>query len=407
MLFRSALLKSGPEWRSEGTALYYAFNFDQFALPLGKALLGFPGLLKALTFASWFLELLGGFILLIPHPVAKLLGVLLFAGLQAGIGATLALGHNPWVNGVVLLPFLPGWIWNRRVDRPKIEIIYDGDCGFCRKMVLILVEFLRPALIESPKAAQGKDLAVLRRENSWIIRTESGTDSCRFEAFAQLVSSSSFVFWMAPLLRSKPLHSAGTAAYRFVAGHRGPLGKLLSIFRFRPVRLQTVWWREALAVFFLVAVVIYNATWIVKIPRLADFLDPPILGARLEQYWGMFAPAPNKDDGWFVIEGRLRNGSRVEAFRGTRTVSYDKPKSAADFYPGERWRRYMINIGAKSYAGYRPPFAHYLCGIWNERNTGQDHLEQVSVFFMRETTPPPGQQGDLQKLLFFDYACPP
>jgi hypothetical protein len=114
VFFFSALLKSGPEWTSEGTAIYYALNIDQFALPLGKALLDFPGLMTALTFAVWWIELLGGFILLIPHPIAKLCGLLLFASLELGFAVTLSLGHFPLVNAVALLPLLPGLVWDRR-----------------------------------------------------------------------------------------------------------------------------------------------------------------------------------------------------------------------------------------------------------------------------------------------------
>src|ERR1051326_3713929 len=109
--FFSALLKSGAEWRTEGTALYYAFNIDQFALPVAKALLLHPSLLRTLTFTAWWIELLGGFVLLVPYPAGKLFGIVLLAGLQLGIGATLALGHNPWVNIIALLPFIPSFVW--------------------------------------------------------------------------------------------------------------------------------------------------------------------------------------------------------------------------------------------------------------------------------------------------------
>src|SRR5215207_4178672 len=38
----TAALKSGPEWRVDGTALYYALSLDQIASPFGHFLLNFP-----------------------------------------------------------------------------------------------------------------------------------------------------------------------------------------------------------------------------------------------------------------------------------------------------------------------------------------------------------------------------
>ena len=291
--FFGALLKSGPEWRTEGTALYYAFNIDQFALPAAKALLHYPELLRILTFTAWWLELLGGFLLLIPSALAKIGAIVLLSGFQLWIGATLAIGHNPWINTIVLLPFVPSLVWDRK------------------------------------------------REAS----------------------------------------------------------------RTNHVRWRQARWREGAAVFLFAGVLLYNMAWLVPIHWLSDYFEFPILVTRLEQYWGMFAPAPNRDDGWYVIEGRLRSGSKIDAFRGKRTLSYEKPHGAWDFYPNERWRKYMMNIGTRDFKDYRLPFTQYLCSKWNLKNSGSDYLEQVSVYFFREVTPPPGQQPTAEKLLFFDYFC--
>lgn len=286
--FFSALLKSGPEWRTDGTAVYYAFNFDQFALGFAKTLLNYPQLLKVLSLAIWWLELLGAFILLIPNPFAKLAGIVLLAGLQIGIGTTLAIGHNPWANLIALIPFIP---------------------------------------------ALGK---------------------------------------------------SATAA-----------------------RVEKHWWAEAIATFFIVGVLIYNAAWIVPLNSIKSMVELPVLAARLEQYWGMFAPAPSKDDGWYVVEGRLTRGATVEAFRRERDVHYEKPATAAGFYPNERWRRYIMNVGTRDYREFRLPFSQYVCREWNLTNAGPDHLEQVRLVFMRETTLPPGQEPKVENLLFYEYSCLP
>src|SRR5205085_1218693 len=41
----TAALKTGPEWRSEGSAVYYALRTPYFVQPFGRLLLRFPALL--------------------------------------------------------------------------------------------------------------------------------------------------------------------------------------------------------------------------------------------------------------------------------------------------------------------------------------------------------------------------
>jgi predicted DCC family thiol-disulfide oxidoreductase YuxK len=407
--FFTALLKSGPEWRTDGTAIYYALNIDEYVLPLGKILLGFPRILPVLTFTVWWMELLGAFVFLIPSAFTKLLAIVLFTCLYLGFGLTLALGHFPWVNIITLLPFLPAFVWERKAgkqlsERPGVEIIYDGDCGFCRKMVAILVEFSRPRLIHAPHAAQGKDLVTLRREKSWIVRDENGTDFLRYDALHKVLSSGVFR-WAAPILGLKPVRVIGTAIYRVVAGHRGFGGKVLGPLRFRPLQYGIHRWRESVVVLLFAGVLMYNVAWVIPSVGLRHFVEIPLLVVRGEQYWGMFAPAPTKDDGWFVVEGRLRSGAIVEPFRGSREVRWEKPKAVPDFYVSERWRRYMMNIAIRDFKDYRPPFTNYLCWDWNRKHTSSDQLDQISLFFMQEQTAPPGQKSVLNKLHLSDFAC--
>jgi hypothetical protein len=62
----TAALKSGPEWRLDGTALYYALSLEQISTPIGHYLLNFPDLLHVMTFATFGLEALGPVLLFCP-----------------------------------------------------------------------------------------------------------------------------------------------------------------------------------------------------------------------------------------------------------------------------------------------------------------------------------------------------
>src|SRR6185436_2363789 len=189
-----------------------------------------------------------------------------------------------------------------------------------------------------------------------------------------------------PVLRLKPFRLTGEQTYRFVANHRGPLARIISPLKFREIDIQQRKWSAVLAIFFFAGVLVYNIAWETPTQRLNSVVSVPVLAARLEQYWGMFAPSPSRDDGWYVVEGILRNGSKADVFRQSDAINEQKPATAADFYPNERWRRYMMNLGTRDLQDFRQPFTAYLCRNWNQLHTGATHLERGSVFFIRETT---------------------
>jgi hypothetical protein len=105
----TALLKNGPEWTQTGTALYYAFSLDQLLLPAGRLLYPYPDLLRFLTFATYYTELLLPFALFLPVGVARwrllVVGVLL--GFHLGISLTLYVGLFFLVNMASVLGLLP------------------------------------------------------------------------------------------------------------------------------------------------------------------------------------------------------------------------------------------------------------------------------------------------------------
>lgn len=105
----SALLKRGPEWTEEGSALYYALSLDQLVWPMGRLLYPHPGLLKALTLATWYFELLVPFFLFLPFGVRwmRLAFLTLTLGFHLAISLTLFVGLFFLIccaGGLVLLP---------------------------------------------------------------------------------------------------------------------------------------------------------------------------------------------------------------------------------------------------------------------------------------------------------------
>src|SRR5205807_726426 len=116
------------------------------ARPFGHWLLNFPHFLTASTYGTLWFEILGPVFLFCPvftGPVRTMFSFL-FVLLHVGFYSTLYVGFFPFVSSVAMIPFLPTWFWEksealwRRSRPPKIEIYFDGDCGFCKRAVRIL-----------------------------------------------------------------------------------------------------------------------------------------------------------------------------------------------------------------------------------------------------------------------------
>ena len=111
-------------------------------------------------------------------------------------------------------------------------------------------------------------------------------------------------------------------------------------------------------------------------------IDPSaVRGLGLEQSWGMFAPRPNPEDGWFVVVGKQNNGKEVDLLRGG-PVSWGEPESFAALYPNVRWAAYAVALTRPVDEPYRPYFAAYLGRRWNAGHTGGEAVKSIEVYYM-------------------------
>jgi hypothetical protein len=135
----------------------------------------------------------------------------------------------------------------------------------------------------------------------------------------------------------------------------------------------------------------------------------PFLG--LDQYWGMFAPSPSKEDGWYVIPGELRDGQKVDLMPITRDdygkhpISYEKPQDITATYKNEHWRKYLENIYNQDHADQRLYFGQYICRQWNAHHTGADTLETFRIIYMLELTLPDYRQSKPEKVDLWNHRC--
>lgn len=398
----AVLLKSGSEWWGDGSGVYFALSLEQFATPVGRFLLQFPGVLRVLTFLTMDIEVVVPILLFSPFLAAqaRTTAILLMVALQLGLLICLHLGHFPLVAIVAVLGLIPTWAWSLRGEdsrgrgetaarRPPLTIYYDGTCEFCRKTVLILKTFLLAP--ETPTLRAQDDpqaLAEMTREHSWVVVDRDGRHHFRTAAMAVLLRAS-IARPLAWVLDRRPVQAVADRLYAWVARNRSPLTRLISPLSCRPLELRTHWLTNVLALFFLAYVVWWNLGTVSHRLSMPDRYRWIGVATRTDQIWDMFAPYPLRDDGWYVIPGVLHDGSRVDLFRGGAPVTFARPSPSAIAaqYKDERWRKYLMNLYLAVYSEHRLYYGRYLCRQWNEGRAKDDprRLDTFEIYFMLRT----------------------
>ena len=126
---------------------------------------------------------------------------------------------------------------------------------------------------------------------------------------------------------------------------------------------------------------------------------------RIDQRWNMFSPGPLREDGWFVIEGKRRDGSTVNMLDGTDRVSWDKPEWISRTYKNERWRKYMMNLWSSENSRYRLPFGQYLTRKFNKAGRGPREVTEFEIFYVKELTNLDGTEAKPEKVMIWHHWC--
>jgi hypothetical protein len=129
-----------------------------------------------------------------------------------------------------------------------------------------------------------------------------------------------------------------------------------------------------------------------------------VLLTRLDQSWDMFAPYPYKDDGWYIMPGRLEGGRVVDVFRGGAAVDEAKPRSVSALYRNIRWRKYLMDLRRRRNFALGA-YAAYVCREWNRSYKGPDALASFEVVFMRERARYGKKEGPPRRTSLGRYRC--
>ncbi|MGF1478096.1 MAG: DCC1-like thiol-disulfide oxidoreductase family protein [Cyanophyceae cyanobacterium] len=425
-IFSAAFKTHSPLW-SGGEAVYYSFQFDQYGTPLGQFLLNFPGLLKLFTFFALWLEWLGPLLLFIPFRTSlwRCVTIVLFVLLHVSFGLCFRLGIFPFLSTFSWLALIPSSVWDglraRIADsrRSGLRIYYDAECGFCKKVVYLIRTFLilpgTPLLLAQSEPSIYADM---QEKNSWVVVDWQEHRHYKWEAIAYVCSLSPLLWFLSPILRWKPLMAIGTKIYETIASNRRFMGKFTAPLKWKPLEVRPRLWFNLITFALLLYVTIWNFRSLALSILPRDHLVHQTFRrrtfntlnwfgkvTRLDQSWSIFAPNPPRDDGWYVVRGILDNGREVDILSG-ESPNYDKPtlRQRNALYRNMQWRTYFINlnraIGQKLYADY----GAYLCRHWNSQHSEQ--LNTIEVYFMDETTVPPGETQTVTKRTTWEQTCP-
>lgn len=382
----TTILKSGPEWRTDGSALYYALSLKQFSTPAGEFVRQFFVVTQVLTFATLALELLGPLLLFSPvltGPV-RTFGVLAFAGLHVGIRLNMSIGLFPWVAALCMVCFLPAWFWDRLAG-PLVS--RAGLSG--------------------------------RSETTWQHRLSTGV-LARLSLLREVLASPG------PLLNragagvwggtTNPKTSHGLALSTISEGASGAsvptvgTGKIAALEGGSRVLLERSLALNLLAGFFLVLVFWWNVSTVttIQLPEpLANFASV----LRLNQKWNMFAPSPGKTSHQYRMPGTLVGGAEVDLsgvlegdlrVRGPRTP---EEAFALGGFKDHRWEKYLSQIGRDENRELRLHLGRFICREWNGEHAGDDRVRRFRIYSVSRTALPDYQQSELKQRLLWSHRC--
>lgn len=165
----------------------------------------------------------------------------------------------------------------------------------------------------------------------------------------------------------------------------------------RPYRLPGKIVSTAVAVLSL-----YIVAWnVAEVRRLGDRwpsswkVPASLLG--LQQSWGVFAPTPIMEDGWYEMRGVLVDGSVVNLWQPDEPLPARKPANVAATYRNRRWQKYLIEL-RRGWATFLPEFGDWLRRRWNEDDAGdsrQRQVKRIEIIYHLEPTLSPERSSSL------------
>jgi hypothetical protein len=374
MYWFTAALKSSPEWRSDGTALYYALGAGHITRPFGEYLHQFPELLRVMTHASLGLEIVAPILLFCPFftgPV-RTFAIASIMSFHLGIYLTMDVGIFPWTSALCMVCFLPSWFWDTLIPRIQARI---------PRRVAMTGDNWRSAL----QPIHDRWIPIRDRVGhvAMSLSTASGT-------------ADGFTVSPPPAVNrvDRPAVSIQDDVKHTTTLRSSPLVNL-----------------------FLAGCLVFVFLWnwtAVSSFRMPSETLPFAYSTGLYQKWNMFAPRPSTATVWIVVRGVLEDGREIDLLTPivhddlTRVpvLSWDQPDDiVGEYYGSKYWRKYLTAIGQEKNDEERQAFAAYACRTWNGHYGGDVRLVGLQVIRMSQRTLPDYEDAPTRRSIIAQYRC--
>jgi len=384
-----------PHYKSEFSAVYYALQLEAFTTPIGYMLKDQIWLGKFLTIGTMVIEAICPVLLLIPFRQAWMRGACVagFFALHIGIWLTFILGTFPPACIALWCAFIPSEFWDwigTKIPRGKgMTLFYDKDCGFCRKFSLMIKEavFLKEMeVVEAQSDTKAKQL--MKQEDSWVLRINEDFYT-KFSVYKQLILNS----YYRPLGKLLIWEELGDAIYSYLSKKRETFGVILNKIGSSNPWHPMKWKGQIFGIIISCFVVAWNVegTWAIKGFDIRRPFTDFVFALQLNQQWNMFAPSPMKSDGWFVFEGTMEDGKKWDVYFDEPVDKVNKPYPMRSRYRNTQWRKFLISVWYKKNSSYRKYLARWVCRNWNRNHGKGQKVDRLTIFYMKEKTPPIGQ----------------
>jgi len=379
MYWFAIILKSGREWRVDGTALYYALSSDELISPTGTFLLGFPDLLRVLTFATLAIEIVAPILLFSPFfkgPV-RTAGVALIMSFHFGILVTMNIGYFPLLSALCMVCYLPAWFWDTGVPWLKVAVAGLSRFGRFAAHVASIPDRVQHAPIWSRLATIKLASLKLVSVNASGASEPTGTHASALHTQGQ-----------------NRTYERGTE---------------------RAISLRSSVGSNLLAAFFLIYVFVMNITTVTAYTMpMPEVSSAMAVALGLDQRWAMYSPTPIQFTYWLTVPGVLGDGSQVELLQAVThqdpdridEVSLDKPANVNETFRDIYWLRYLTTLSTTTAEERFLNFGGYVCRSWNEwYPVGPMQLQTFDIVYFTQPTLRDGERGEIQHQVIWQHRC--
>lgn len=423
------LYKWAPVYHTTFDAVWYMLQLDLFTTGFGKWLGQQYMATKVLSFASYALEIVGPLLLFIPfkRDLFRGVAVISFWLFHLGIGATMHLGNFVPICLIIWVGLIPTSWWDYLLTKFKTSrevvatLYYNSQSELDRKLALICREILflninvRPA--PSSLLADGQAFALEKNESGVTLNQN-------FTAEVFLTSRLKLVRKIGTLLKSdlgvylnevKEVGEVSLFSDGDVSPSKAPNSNwFLSTSRtafdtmgFGKVKFRLNRIEKSLGALLLALIVGWNIEGYVEDRKwyIGSPFDEIMFALQLNQGWAMFAPHPQRSDGWWVMEGSLANGEKWDALNN-KEVSFDRPESMFATYSSDDWMKFLDNLAGSRDEKQLLLLGKHLCRKWNSNNSGDNALQTFQLYFMQEWTNAPSEKpSPINKITMWNHNC--